>query len=84
MGDSSFDYAILHRTTPATSKHSRIIWDCAWTHDSSYFATVSRDKTLNFWHVEVEQEQIKVEYVVNYAFEEGLNAVDIAPNAVDG
>lgn len=84
MEDSSFDYTILHRTTPATSKHSRIIWDCAWTRDSSYFATVSRDKTLNFWHVEVEQEQIKVEYVVNYAFEEGLNAVDIAPNAVDG
>ena len=29
--------------------HDRIIWDLCWTPDSAFFATGSRDKTVNFW-----------------------------------
>jgi elongator complex protein 2 len=33
----------------ADRTHARIIWDCAWAPDDSYFVTVSRDKQLKTW-----------------------------------
>ncbi|KAL1501821.1 hypothetical protein ABEB36_007075 [Hypothenemus hampei] len=33
-----------------SSIHTRIIWTCAWTHDSKYFATGSRDGKMVLWH----------------------------------
>ncbi|XP_014225348.1 probable elongator complex protein 2 [Trichogramma pretiosum] len=29
--------------------HTRIVWCCAWTHDSAYFATGSRDAQVGIW-----------------------------------
>ncbi|CAK9809067.1 Elongator complex protein 2 [Anthophora quadrimaculata] len=41
-------------TLIATSKkdnlHTRIIWCCSWTHDSSFFATGSRDGKIGVWN----------------------------------
>lgn len=31
--------------------HNRIIWDCAWTFDSKYFLTTSRDKSAIVWQI---------------------------------
>ncbi|XP_011505528.1 PREDICTED: probable elongator complex protein 2 [Ceratosolen solmsi marchali] len=37
-------------TSPKQDKlHTRIIWCCAWTQDSKYFATGSRDGKIGFW-----------------------------------
>ncbi|KAF7284251.1 hypothetical protein GWI33_022248 [Rhynchophorus ferrugineus] len=36
-------------TNKETSIHTRIIWTCAWTHDSKYFATGSREGKLVLW-----------------------------------
>lgn len=33
----------------ADRSHSRIVWDCAWAPDDSYFVTVSRDKQIKIW-----------------------------------
>lgn len=33
----------------APKAHSRIIWDCAWAADSSFFATAARDKQVKVW-----------------------------------
>lgn len=39
--------------SPATgSLHTRIIWCCAWSHDSKFFATGSRDGKIGVWSVE--------------------------------
>lgn len=36
-------------TDKTTGIHTRIIWCCAWTHDSKYFATGSRDGKVVTW-----------------------------------
>jgi len=40
---------LLGKTDKKTAIHSRLIWSCAWTHDSRYFATASRDKKVVMW-----------------------------------
>ncbi len=37
------------KTDKATAVHQRLIWSCAWSHDSLYFATASRDKKVAIW-----------------------------------
>lgn len=37
------------RRASATKAHARIIWDCAWAEDCSFFATAARDKTVKVW-----------------------------------
>uniref|UniRef100_A0A915D517 Elongator complex protein 2 n=1 Tax=Ditylenchus dipsaci TaxID=166011 RepID=A0A915D517_9BILA len=49
--DSENDFVIVSSGDKRTSGHSRIIWTAAWSHDSSYFATASRDKILNVWRL---------------------------------
>lgn len=36
-------------TDKKTGIHTRIIWCCAWSHDSKYFATCSRDGKAIVW-----------------------------------
>lgn len=35
--------------------HARIVWCCAWSFDSQYFATGSRDGKLVVWHERAEK-----------------------------
>ncbi|XP_060527513.1 elongator complex protein 2 isoform X2 [Cylas formicarius] len=43
-------FELISTTDKNNSIHTRIIWTCAWTHDSQYFATGSRDGKLVVWH----------------------------------
>lgn len=37
------------RRAAAPKAHARIIWDCAWAKDGSFFATAARDKQVKIW-----------------------------------
>lgn len=43
------EYALVATTDKKNGIHSRIIWCCAWSHDSRYFATGSRDGKVAIW-----------------------------------
>lgn len=38
-----------YKFVKSSKVHSRIIWDCAWTHEGDLFATASRDKTVRMY-----------------------------------
>lgn len=57
-----------------TKSHSRIIWKCAWTFDSSFFATGSRDKSLKIWSPINPSKPI-----FEYLFDESVTSCDFAP-----
>lgn len=42
-------YVLIVTSTKKESPHTRIIWCCAWTQDSNYFATGSRDGKVSIW-----------------------------------
>ncbi|KAF2896230.1 hypothetical protein ILUMI_09946 [Ignelater luminosus] len=42
-------FALIATTDKTTGIHTRIIWCCAWSHDSQYFATGSRDGKIVIW-----------------------------------
>ncbi|KAJ2128461.1 Elongator subunit elp2 [Coemansia sp. RSA 921] len=42
-------YKLVHHQIKA---HARIVWDVAWSHDSMFFATASRDKSVKLWNVD--------------------------------
>lgn len=47
--DDSKEFALFATVDKKTSVHTRIIWCCAWTHESQYFATGSRDGKVVVW-----------------------------------
>ncbi|KAJ8725359.1 hypothetical protein PYW08_003542 [Mythimna loreyi] len=47
QGSQSFD--TVASTDKTNGMHTRIIWCCAWTHDSKAFATGSRDGKICIW-----------------------------------
>ena len=42
-------YTLVAVSSKKDSLHARIIWCCSWTHDSSFFATGSRDGKVGLW-----------------------------------
>nr|CAD7202569.1 unnamed protein product [Timema douglasi] len=47
--DGNSRYQVACTSSKTTGVHSRIIWCCAWSHDSRYFATGSRDGKVAVW-----------------------------------
>lgn len=47
--ENSKEFTLFATVDKKTSVHTRIIWCCAWTHDSQYFATGSRDGKVVIW-----------------------------------
>ncbi|KAH1003320.1 hypothetical protein HUJ05_011248 [Dendroctonus ponderosae] len=70
--------------------HSRIVWSCAWTHDSLCFATGSRDGKLALWAEEAGKEPVEPVGRWGPAGEplhfpnQSVTAVAFAPRLVDG
>ncbi|TGZ32421.1 elongator complex protein 2 [Temnothorax longispinosus] len=44
-------YELIAASSKKDNPHSRIIWCCAWTQDSDYFATGSRDGKIAIWSI---------------------------------
>lgn len=61
------------------SGHSRIIWTCAWSNDSKYFATGGRDKLLNIWLLEEKSEDEITSKVETFNAPDSITAVDFSP-----
>ncbi|XP_050596608.1 elongator complex protein 2 [Bombus affinis] len=43
-------YTLIAASLKKDSLHTRIIWCCSWTYDSSFFATGSRDGKIGIWN----------------------------------
>lgn len=57
-----------------------MIWSCAWSHDSKYFVTASRDKTFNVWQIfECENDIVKVKKINSFNSFDSITAIDFAP-----
>lgn len=62
-----------------SSGHSRVIWTCAWTKDSRYFATGSRDKLLNIWLLDQKSNDRLTNKVATFHASDSVTAVDFSP-----
>lgn len=72
-------YRKLLGSNKSNSSHKRIIWDCAWTWDSKYFLTVSRDQMAILWAVDDAKSSIgkeTIEYSACEQFNQPIRAVD--------
>jgi elongator complex protein 2 len=68
-------FATCDQNSKYAFKHSRIIFDGAWSRDSRCFVTAGRDKVLALWQINA----ASVEYVNNFTASDAITAVDIAP-----
>lgn len=51
-------YTLIAASSKKDSLHTRIIWCCAWTHDSAFFATGSRDGKIGIWRTNFTDDKI--------------------------
>lgn len=79
-------FIIISKSNKKTGIHTRIIWCCAWTHDSLYFATGSRDGKLVIW-----SQNDQIDNTINYYAkteplvipEKSFTAVAFAPTCIE-
>lgn len=76
-------FIIISKSDKHTGIHTRIIWCCAWTHDSVYFATGSRDGKLVIWGQNDHSVDNKIAYCAKtnplIVSEKSFTAVAFAP-----
>ncbi|CAG9763489.1 unnamed protein product [Ceutorhynchus assimilis] len=87
--NSQNKFELVATTDKHTSVHTRIIWTCAWTHDSKYFATGSRDGKLVMWTKNADKEFVKPlgQYEKTNAVQypgQSVTAVAFGPDFVNG
>lgn len=80
-------FTIISKSDKRTSIHTRIIWCCAWTHDSVYFATGSRDGKLVIWGENDQSNDNKISYYAKteplVVSDKSFTAVAFAPILID-
>lgn len=75
-------YELLYATDSKGGFHTRIIWCCAWTYDSTTFATGSRDGKIGIWGniTRSESEPTKVDLLANLELpKESVTALAFSP-----
>lgn len=83
-------YELAGTTNKSNGIHKRIIWCCAFSHDSKYFATGSRDGKLVIWHKNNEIEAKSTLGQYESLFDsldlcgESVTAVTFAPALING
>ena len=83
LSDSSHSFERVAFSDKKTGVHSRIIWDVAWTPDSRYFATASRDKKAIFWEIVRQRDDSCLDVVKRVSdghlvASDSINTIDIA------
>ncbi|KAK0087867.1 hypothetical protein PV325_013856 [Microctonus aethiopoides] len=63
-------YNLVGMSSKDNPLHTRIIWCCAWTHDSKYFATGSRDGKIGIWTIESQQNSNDIKLITSLDFGE--------------
>lgn len=81
------NFVVKFKSDKRTGIHARIIWCCAWTHDSIYFATGSRDGKLVIWGQSDQSIDPKISYYAKtdplVEPEKSFTAVAFAPKLID-
>ncbi|KAK0415976.1 hypothetical protein QR680_012228 [Steinernema hermaphroditum] len=73
--NKEYQWSKVFQSNKSTGVHSRIIWACSWSHDSTLFATVSRDKKMAIWRIS----DNGIENIAVTGLEESITAVQFAP-----
>lgn len=75
--ENSREFSLYATVDKKTSIHTRIIWCCAWSPDSQYFTTGSRDGKVVVWEQNEESsENITLRYI------SASNALDLKEESV--
>lgn len=83
------EFHLAATTDKKTGIHARIIWCCAWSHDSKYFVTGSRDGKAVLWWKNTGKEKSSVLGQYESAGEpleikgESITAIAFAPIFID-
>lgn len=73
-------FELIATVDKKTSIHTRIIWCCAWTGDSKYFVTGSRDGTAVIWSKNEDNQYIGSKFLE--LKNESVTALAVAPEIV--
>ncbi|XP_043668113.1 probable elongator complex protein 2 [Vespula pensylvanica] len=76
-------YNLVACSSKRDNLHSRIIWCCAWSHDSLYFATGSRDGKIGIWDETVKEVKTIVPLTSLDVQNQSVTALSFAPLKIE-
>ncbi|XP_012536598.1 probable elongator complex protein 2 [Monomorium pharaonis] len=75
------NYQLVAACYGKDNPHTRLIWCCAWTQDSNYFATGSRDGNVVVWSPNIRKNNI-VPKTVQKEWKEAVTALCFVPSHI--
>ncbi|XP_046816930.1 probable elongator complex protein 2 [Vespa crabro] len=76
-------YNLVACSSKRDNLHSRIIWCCAWSHDSLYFVTGSRDGKIGIWDETVKEVKPIVPLTSLDVQNQSVTALSFAPLKIE-
>ncbi|XP_076661536.1 elongator complex protein 2 [Halictus rubicundus] len=73
-------YNLIVTSSKKDNFHTRIIWCCSWTHDSSYFATGSRDGNILIWSPVIRDNTIAP--VTRFSMKDSVTALSFSTQTI--
>ncbi|KAL6440407.1 hypothetical protein ACFW04_003145 [Cataglyphis niger] len=77
-------YMLIAVSSKKNSPHSRIIWCCAWTSDSNYFVTGSRDGKIGVWFAMEDTTEDVIPEMILDTQNQSVTALCFAPSSIEG